>query len=283
MINRRSSTDVLAPGQRSTRRPTSQPVELSLGLVVEEVASGYCGAVVRWENGLVVLEDRQGRRRSFPVGPGFWIDGRPVQLTWPARVRRPDPKYTASGSLAGAVGPAQVARASRLWVEGRHDAELIERVWGDDLRHVGVVVEPLNGADHLLERLDLFEPSADRRLGVLLDHLEPGSKESRLARDVAEGARGKHVLVLGHRHVDVWQTVSPAALGISTWPQAPPGTDWKATVCQGLGWAWRRPEDIAQAWRRILGRVSSWRDLDRDFVAVVERLIDFVQEAEAAA
>ncbi|MDR1213944.1 MAG: DUF3097 domain-containing protein [Propionibacteriaceae bacterium] len=279
MTTKRYSSDVLAPDQRQPRRPVSRPVELALGLVVEEVESGYCGAVVRWENGLVVLEDRHGRRRSFPVGPGFWIDGRPVQLTWPARSAQPNPKYTASGSLAGPPQAAQVARASRLWVEGRHDAELIERVWGDDLRHIGVVVEPLNGADHLLDRLEGFGPTADRRLGVLLDHLAAGTKESRLAQAVAASPFGSDVLVLGHRYVDIWQAVSPSALGVSAWPEAPPGTDWKATVCQGLGWPWRRPEDIAQAWRRILGRVSSWRDLDRDFVAQVERLIDFVQEA----
>jgi hypothetical protein len=283
VTTRRYSSDVLAPDQRQPRRPVSRPVELALGLVVEEVESGHCGAVVRWENGLVVLEDRHGRRRSFPVGPGFWIDGRPVQLTWPARPSQPNPKYTASGSLASPTTAAQVARASRLWVEGRHDAELIERVWGDDLRHVGVVVEPLNGADHLLERLARFAPAADRRLGVLLDHLAPGTKESRLAEAVAAAPGGRHVLVLGHRYVDIWQAVSPAALGVSAWPEAPPGTDWKATVCQGLGWSWRRPEDIAQAWRRILSRVASWRDLDRDFVAQVERLIDFVQEADTTA
>ena len=38
---------------------------------------------------------------------------------------------------------ARVARQSRIYVEGRHDAELVERIWGDDLRHVGVVVEHL--------------------------------------------------------------------------------------------------------------------------------------------
>ena len=42
-----------------------------------------------------------------------------------------------------------MARASRILVEGVHDAELVEKVWGDDLRVEGVVVERLDGMDHL--------------------------------------------------------------------------------------------------------------------------------------
>ena len=45
---------------------------------------------------------------------------------------------TASGSRAVAGTRARVARGSRIWVEGRHDAELVEHVWGDDLRVEGV-------------------------------------------------------------------------------------------------------------------------------------------------
>ena len=45
--------------------------------------------------------------------------------------------------------PAKVAKASRIWVEGIHDAALVERIWGDDLRVEGVVVEPLDGIDDL--------------------------------------------------------------------------------------------------------------------------------------
>ena len=46
-----------------------------------------------------------------------------------------------SGSMAVAGAKARTARAARIVVEGVHDAELVERVWGDDLRIEGVVVE----------------------------------------------------------------------------------------------------------------------------------------------
>ena len=55
---------------------------------------------------------------------------------------------------------AHVARASRIWVEGVHDAELVERVWGDDLRIEGIVVERLDGADHLADEVRAFGPHA---------------------------------------------------------------------------------------------------------------------------
>ena len=75
---------------------------------------------------------------------------------------------------------ARVARASRIWVEGIHDAALVERIWGDDLRIEGVVVEPLDGIDELPAAVAEFGPGPTRRLGVLVDHLVAGSKESRI-------------------------------------------------------------------------------------------------------
>src|SRR5690606_14122114 len=114
---------------------------------------------------------------------------------------------------------------------GRHDAELVERVWGDDLRVEGVVVEAMDGVDDLPDLVADFGPGPDARLGILVDHLVPGSKEHRLAEQVARGPDGPHVLVVGHPYVDVWQAVKPAALGIAGWPVVPPGTPWKAGVC----------------------------------------------------
>ena len=80
--------------------------------------------------------------------------------------------------------PAKVAAASRIYVEGRHDAELVEKIWGDDLRHVGVVVEYLGGIDDLPAIVAEFAPGPGRRLGVLVDHLVAGSKESRIVAQV---------------------------------------------------------------------------------------------------
>jgi hypothetical protein len=71
-------------------------------------------------------------------------------------------------------------------------------VWGDDLRAEGVVVEYLQGVDLLDEALRADPPGPGRRYGVLVDHLVPGSKESRIADAVRRGAHGAHVRIVGH-------------------------------------------------------------------------------------
>jgi hypothetical protein len=175
--------------------------------------------VLSWERDLVILEDRHGKQRAFRLGAGFWYEGRPVVLK--ARRARSVPTRTASGSVGGPTGRARTALASRIYVEGRHDAELVEKIWGDDLRHVGVVVEYLGGIDDLPRIVADFAPGEGRRLGVLVDHLVPGSKESRIADRVRSRADRGHVLVLGHPYVDIWQAVKPATLGLAGWPEVP--------------------------------------------------------------
>ncbi len=86
--------DVLTPGWQRAGKPETVEVPVQVGLVVEDPTSGFCGAVVRWENGLVVLADRRGARRSFPFGPGFWLDGRPVSLVPPPRPSRPSAPHS---------------------------------------------------------------------------------------------------------------------------------------------------------------------------------------------
>jgi len=166
-----------------------------------------------------------------------------------------------------------VARASRIYVEGIHDAALAERIWGDDLRIEGVVVEPLHGIDDLPDVVRRFGPGPGRRLGVLVDHLVPGSKESRLVASVVH----PHVLVTGHPYVDVWQAVKPAVLGLARWPEVPRGTAWKEGVCAALG-----VPDVDSAWRRLLSAVRSYADLETPLLGAVERLIDFVTDTEGA-
>ena len=253
----------------------------AIGLVVEDVDTDWCGEVVLIDRdlGTVTLEDRRSRRRSFPLGPGFLLEGKPVILTPPVRQSQPlAAKRTASGSVAVPGAPPRVARASRIFVEGRHDAELVERVWGDDLRLEGVVVEYLGGIDDLAAQLAEFEPAEGRRVGVLVDHLVPGSKEQRIAAQIAALPVGRHVLVVGHPFVDIWAAVKPGRLGIEHWPEIPRDEDWKKGTCARLGWPAESQADVARAWRVILGRVDSFADLDPALLGRVEELIDFVTD-----
>jgi hypothetical protein len=247
------------------------------GLVVEDSEARFCGAVVGYEKGAVTLEDRHGKRRVFPLTPaGFLLEGQPVTLVPPAPVAAPVTAglisgRTASGSVAAPAAErarAKVARASRIYVEGKHDAELVEKIWGDDLRDVGVVVEYLEGIDDLPAIVRSFTPAPGRRLGVLVDHLVAGSKETRIAASV----RSPDVLVVGHPFIDIWAAVRPSAVGITAWPDVPPGQPWKEGVLRAIGW----PPEVPTAWQRILRSVRSYADLEPELLGRVEELIDFV-------
>ncbi|WP_122818115.1 DUF3097 domain-containing protein [Nocardioides pantholopis] len=275
----RYGPDVLSTDWRAPKRGRATEAPAALGTVVEEVTTDWCGEVVAVDRDLhtVTLEDRRGKRRTFPLGPGFLLEGRPVILSAPVRAAAPArPTRTASGSVAVHDAKARVARASRIFVEGRHDAELVEKVWGDDLRIEGVVVEYLGGVDDLADHLVGFKPGPGRRVGVLVDHLVRGSKESRIAQGIARSPVGKHVLIVGHPFIDVWQAVKPERIGLQEWPTIPRSIEWKKGVCQHLGWPHRNQADIARAWQHILGRVSSYNDLEPALLGRVEELIDFV-------
>jgi len=272
-VTDRYGSDILARNPHTPTRVRSVEHPADKGLVVEDPSSGFVGAVVRIENNRVELEDRNRRVRSFPLGPGFLVEGKPVILVKPkvtiATAR------TASGSVAVSGAKARVALSSRIYVEGRHDAELVEQVWGADLRIEGVVVEYLGGVDDLAGIVAEFRPGPGRRLGVLVDHLVTGSKESRIAAEAMRVA-GEHTLVVGHPYIDIWQAVKPARLGVKQWPVIPRGTDWKHGICEALGWPHADQADIAGAWQRIRGRVRDWNDLEPALIGRVEELIDFV-------
>ena len=200
------------------------------GMALVHRASGFSGTLVRLEGGGAELRGRTGQERVFRLTPGaFAVDGRPVSLVAaPAPATSSAPSVTASGSVAVAGATARVARAGRLWVEGVHDAELVERVWGDDLRIEGVVVERLDGIDHLDRAIAEFGPGPARRSASWSTTWWTGSKESR----IADGLRQPDVLITGTPFVDVWQAVRPSVLGIGAWPHIPKGTEWKAGVCE---------------------------------------------------
>jgi hypothetical protein len=288
-VSDRYGSDVLSGDWKVPPRGRSREVEAVTGLVVEDVETGWCGAVVRVEKAggmrVVHLEDRRGRTKGFPMGPGFLLDGAPVVLTPPtaaARAQLADARAaasrTASGSRAVEGGRAKVASGSRIFVEGRHDAELVEKVWGADLRVEGVVVEMLDGVDDLVGAIAEFQPGPGRRMGVLVDHLLPGTKEHRVVQAAARGRYAAHVRVLGHPYVDVWQSVRPERLGLTQWPVIPRGQSWKDGICEHLGWPHDSQADIARAWKQILGTVRSYADLEPTLLASVEELIDFVTE-----
>jgi len=253
-------------------------------MVLEDVQSGWVGEVTRVEKTggmhIVSLEDRRGKTKSFQLGYGFLLEGQAIRLMPPAP-RRPASAVpatrTASGSVKVQGHRAQVAKASRVWVEGKHDAELVEKVWGDDLRVEGIVVEPLHGVDDLKSAISDFRPGPGRRLGILVDHLVPGSKESRIAAEAmtVPGAAG-NVLIVGHPYVDVWQAIRPKVLGIEQWPAVPRGTDWKTGILTAFGWPHETSEDIGLGWQRLLGAVRSYADLEASLLGRVEEVIDFL-------
>jgi hypothetical protein len=267
---RRMPPDILDDFEQQKTRPRYRELAPAMGMVVEDRASGFCGDVVKISIEAVTLRDRNGNHRHFLYkAGGFLLEGKPVTLVRPVSEVAAVPRMTNSGSVAAAGPlPARTARASRIWVEGKHDAELLEHVWGDDLRELGIVVEPMHGIDDLPRLVDDFGPGPERRLGVLVDHLVAGSKEHRLAAEVARSHRD--VLVTGHPFVDVWEGVRPKVIGLDAWPQVPRGRPWKEGICAALG------ADPVNFWPHLRNRVRSFADLRPELVGAVEQLIDFV-------
>jgi hypothetical protein len=263
-------SDILDDFAAQQRRPKYRDVTVEMGMLIEDRSSHFVGDVIRWNAEGVTLQDHKQYLRHFTWKPGgFLIEGKPVTLVRPKVVKAATNRVTASGSLAGDAR-ARVARASRIWVEGKHDAELLEHVWGDDLRELGIVVEPLHGADDLAAMVAEFGPSSQRRLGVLLDHLVAGSKETRIAETVKDA----NVLITGHPFVDVWAGIRPKVLGLDAWPDVPydPEIPWKQGMCAALG------APFEGFWPHLRNQVKTFADLTPELVGAVEQLIDFVAE-----
>lgn len=245
------------------------------GMVLLHRSTGLRGRLRKFTGELVVIIDTKGGEHTFENRPGsFACGGETVTLVRPSRVGDAGAgglQRSAGGALVEVGAPARVARASRIWVEGDHDARLLERVWGDELRELGIVVEPLGGIDHLSSAVRGFGPSPQRRLAVLVDHLVPGSKESRIVGSIDD----PNVLVVGHPYVDIWQSVRPRSLGIEAWPEVPMGEDWKTGICRRLGWG-----STIDGWKRVLASVNSFVDLEPSLVGAVEMALDMLTEGD---
>lgn len=262
------SHDILEETTAGTPRPSqSYPrVEARLDLAVLHRPSGTRGRISRFTGELVEIRTATGAILSVRNRPGaFAVHGETVALVRSSPRAGIGARRSAAGAIVRTQQRAEVARASRLWVEGDHDARLVERVWGDELREMAVVVESLGGLDHLLREIERFDPGPGRSLVVLADHLVPGSKEQRIADTVDS----PHVLVVGHPFVDIWQCVRPASLGIATWPEVPRSLDWKTGICDLLGWG-----TPAEGWRRVLSAVEDFSDLEASLVNAMERALD---------
>ncbi|QDZ42627.1 DUF3097 domain-containing protein [Corynebacterium sp. sy039] len=256
-------------GHARNKTPEYPKIEAQPGLVVEVLADGFVGAVINFERtydgDFIRLEDRYGVQRLFKMRPGaFLVEGQRATLI--RYVPKQQPKLSHSGSRRVENLQARVALPSRILVEGVHDAALVEKIWGHDLRVEGVVVEYLEGLDNLPSYLAQFKPNPQRRIGVLADHLIEGSKETRLTQNL-----GPDVAVTGHPYIDIWAAVKPQKLGMRAWPEIPYGVDWKTGVCQALGWS-----DPREGWNRVYNAVENYKDLDSSLIGAVERLIDFV-------
>ena len=260
------SRDILDEFEQQRGQPKYPSVAARVGEIVEDRASGFCGDIVTITAEAVTLRDRNGLTREFRYkSGGFLLDGKPITLVRETR----SPKaagLTNSGAVAGPSQRAQVARASRIWVEGRHDAELLQHVWGEELAELAIVVEPMHGIDGMVEMVNGFRPSPQRRLGILVDHLVTGSKEERITKQVA----GPDVLVTGHPFVDVWAGIRPQVMDLAEWPDVPRSVEWKSGMCAALG------VSLTDFWPHLRNRVRTFADLRPELVGAVERLIDFV-------
>ena len=134
---------------RKPATPTYPTQPATLGEVVEVLADGYVGAIVghekTYDGDFIRLENNQGKTRLFKLRPGaFLVDGIRTTLTKPQPAARP--QRSNSGSTRVVDAPAKVAAPSRIWVEGVHDAAIVEKIWGHDLRSKALLSNILKGS-----------------------------------------------------------------------------------------------------------------------------------------
>ena len=104
----------LNAARMSRQAPAPRKVPLRRGLLIEDI-NGWVGEVVKAERigGALFfgLEDAKGRVKNFPLGPGYLIEGEPVEIVAPVAAKEPKRTISRSGSIAVKNAPARVARA----------------------------------------------------------------------------------------------------------------------------------------------------------------------------
>ncbi len=246
---------------RRRRHPAAVPrrtvpeVPAEPGLVVEDPASGFCGAVVAADAREVTLEDRHGRRRVFPLLPAG-VPGRGRRgHAGAARAARPAaPARSASGSVAG-------GRA-----HGAHRAGGADLGGGPARRRAGGAgVGPRPAGRGRRRGADARHGRPGRRgRGVRARARGGGSGcwsttswPGRRSPAAAAASPGPHVLVTGHPYVDVWQAVKPSVVGIRAGRgcrAAPTGRPGSAPRCAGAS----RPTGPAGCSARCAA-TATWR------------------------
>lgn len=274
----------LNAARMSRQAPPPRKVPLRRGLLIEDI-NGWVGEVVKAERigGALFfgLEDAKGRVKNFPLGPGYLIEGEPVEIVAPVAAKEPKRTISRSGSIAVKNAPARVRAppASGLRVcttpsswrrSGATICALRALLWS---RCTAWMILPVRFVS---------SRRPGRRLGILVDHLIEGTKEQRIVAEAmaVPGAAG-HVKIVGHPFIDIWQAVKPSVLGLKAWPQVPRGEDFKKGTLRRLGQPHETQADVAQAWKHILSCVDSYADLDPTLLGPVESLIDFLTEPGA--
>ena len=145
----------------STRAPRRSPSRRSRPPRTSSSRTPAAGSSAPWSGARRTSStSRTGSGRCAPTRWAPASGSTAARWCWCGRSRtRPSgPQRSASGSTYVVGARARVAREGRIYVEGKHDAELVEKVWGHDLRIEGVVVEPLHGVDDLPGIVREFRP-----------------------------------------------------------------------------------------------------------------------------
>ena len=200
----------------------------------------------------VTLEDRFGKHRVFPMEPrGFLLEGRSVTLVRPVGARPPPrPRSARPPARSPSPAPAHGWRArggstwragtTRSWWSGSGATTCGSRAWSSSTWRASTTSRRSSRTSR---------PGPDARLGVLVDHLVPGSKESRIAAEVTGDARaGRRPPV--HRRLGGGEAVVRRHRRLAAGAARPGLEDGRVP---GAGLA----GNTGAAWQRILGSVRA--------------------------